>query len=163
MSDNVYAWSVSVNNIGGLLGGLSGGALACFVPYWYGLLVALLFNVVGFLIYAIAQQGWMIILARLLIGIFSGLQRSLVFAYISVSYQSYVETKRYAGKKVNLTKYCRVKDLVFSLYTISASAGFFVGSGNLCATCTLGLFLILFGQHCRFFSCSGPIYWNRSL
>ena len=130
MNENVYAWSVSVSNIGGFLGGLIGGVLASTVPYWYGFLIALLFNAFGFLIYGTARAGWMIILARLLIGIFSGLQRSLVYAYIGVSYQLYVKMKQHTGKKVNVTKYCRVKDIVFSLYTISTSAGYFIGAGK---------------------------------
>ena len=61
MSESVYAWSVSVNNIGGFLGGITGGILASTIPYWYSFLIALLFNVVGFLIYATSQYGWMII------------------------------------------------------------------------------------------------------
>lgn len=98
VNENVYAWSVSVNDIGGFLGGLLGGVLASTVPYWYGFLIALIFNVAGFLIYGTARAGWMIILARLLIGTFSGLQRSLVYAYIGVSYQLYVKMKQHSGK-----------------------------------------------------------------
>lgn len=126
----MYAWSVAVSNIGGFLGGLAGGVLASTVPYWYSFLLALLFNATGFLIYAIAQQGWVMIVARLLVAVFSGLQHSLVFAYIGVSYQNYVEIQTRAGKKVNPTKYCRVKDLIFSLYTIFTSAGYFIGAGT---------------------------------
>ena len=120
---------MSVNNIGGFFGGILGGILASTIPYWYSFLIALLFNVVGFLLYATAQYGWMVILARLLIGTFSGLQHSLVYAYIGVSYQQYIEIRRQAGMKTVPTKYCRVKDIVFSLYTISTSVGYFLGSG----------------------------------
>lgn len=121
---------MSANNIGGFLGGLCGGVLASTIPYWHSFLIALLFNVVGFLIYGVAQHGWMIILARIFIGIYTGLQRSLIYSYIAISYQGYVEIKQRAGKKVNVTKYCRVKDIVFSLYTISTSAGYFIGAGT---------------------------------
>lgn len=129
MSEDVYTWSVSVNNLGGFLGGLSGGILASTVPYWYSFLLALLFNAIGFLIYATAHHGWVIIVARLLAGVFSGLQHSLVYAYIGVSYQNYVEILKHTGKKVQPTKYCRVKDIIFSLYTISTSGGYFLGAG----------------------------------
>lgn len=129
VSEDVYAWTVSANNIGGFLGGISGGILASIVPYWYGFLTSLLFNVVGSLLYGTAQQAWIIILARLLMGMFAGLQRSLIYAYIAMSYQSYVEIKQRAGKELNLTKYCRVKDILFSLYTISTTAGYFIGAG----------------------------------
>jgi MFS family permease len=129
VSEDVYAWSVSVHSVGGLIGGICGGVLASLVPYWYSFLMATLFYVFGFLLYGTAQYGWMIILSQLLVGIYSGLQRSLIYAYIGTSYQSYVEIRQRAGKKVNISKYCRVKDILFSLYTISTSAGYFIGAG----------------------------------
>ena len=64
-----------------------------------------------------------------MVGTFSGLQHSLVYAYIGVSYQQYIDIRRQAGMKISPAKYCRVKDIVFSLYTISTSAGYFLGSG----------------------------------
>ena len=134
MSENVYTWSVSVNSIGAFLGGLTGGTLASTIPYWYSFLLALIFNALGFLLYATAQHGWVVVLARILVGMFSGLQRSLVFAYIGVSYQNYVEIQTRAGKEVNPAKYCRVKDILFSLYTISTSGGYFLGAG-MCYYC----------------------------
>lgn len=88
MNEGTYAWAVSADSVGGFLGGLSGGVLASIIPYWHGFLIALLFDVIGFLIYSIAQYGWMVILAKLFIGTYSGLQRSLVYAYIAISYQS---------------------------------------------------------------------------
>lgn len=85
---------------------------------------------IGFLIYGTAQHEWMVILARLLVGIFTGLQHTFVYAYFGVSYQRYVELLRSTGKKVNTMKYCRAKDILFSLYTITTSIGYFLGSGK---------------------------------
>lgn len=161
VSEGVYAWAVSANNIGGIFGGISGGILASIIPYWYSLLAALICYTVGALLYGTAQYGWMVVMARLLIGIFSGLQRSLIYAYIAMSYQSYVEIKQRAGKMMNLTKYCRIKDILFSLYTISTSAGYFIGAGS---------YYREWGEHLtmtimchRFFCHSGSIHGFRPL
>ena len=127
-SEYLYAWSISVNNIGGFLGALLGVLFSNFIPYWYGFLFSLLCHITGFLLYGLAQYGWMILLSRLLAGIFTGLQRALAFSYFSVSYEHYVTTIESAGMKESKS-FCRVKDVLFSLYTVSTSIGLLVGAG----------------------------------
>ena len=129
-TERLYALSESVNSIGGVVGGLSGAILASTVPYWHGFLSALLLDAIGFLLYATAQHGWTLITARVLVGMSSGLQRSLVYAYIGASYQDYVEVRTRVGKQGDGGKYCRIKDILFSLYTIATSGGYFLGSGE---------------------------------
>lgn len=112
------------------MGGLLAVVLASTVPYWHSFLFALLLDATGFLLYATAQYGWTLITARVLVGVSSGLQRSLAYAYIGVSYQDYVEVQLRVGKRGDNEKYCRVKDIMFSLYTIATSGGYFLGSGK---------------------------------
>ena len=126
-TEHVYTWSVTFNSIGSICGGLLGGVLASTIPYWHSFLQALLFNAVGFLIYATAMHGWVVVVARFFVGVASGLQQALVYAYIAVSYQDYVEVRSLAGKKAEF-KYCRVKDILFSVYTIATKGGYFLGS-----------------------------------
>ena len=63
------------------------------------------------------------IVSRLLTGIFCGLHRSLAFAYFAVTYEYYISETQESKK------YCRIKDLLFALYTVSTSLGFLVGAG----------------------------------
>lgn len=127
-SESIYAWSISVNNIGGFFGAILGGLLSHLIPYWYSFLISLFFHILGFLLYGLAKHGWMIILSRLLTGVFNGLQRTLAFAYFGESYQHYVETLQSAGKKES-DKLCRVKDVLFTLFTVSTGIGLLLGAG----------------------------------
>ena len=81
--------------------------------------------------YGLAKHVWMIVLSRLFTGVFTGLQRALAFAYFGVTYQHYVETLQTARKKES-AKLCRVKDVLFTLFTVSASIGLLLGSGECC-------------------------------
>ena len=113
------------------------------LPYWFSFMISLACHTFGFLLYAIVTQGWMMIVSRLLTGIFCGLHRSLAFAYFAVTYEYYIleiqESK----------KYCRIKDLLFALYTVSTSVGFLIGAG-MCYNyncCSIILFYIVIIQH----------------
>lgn len=127
-TESLYAWSISINNIGGFLGAILGGVVSHTIPYWYAFFISLLFHIVGFLLYGLAKYGWMIILARLFTGVFTGLQRALAFAYFGVSYQHYIETLKTAGKKES-DRLCRIKDVLFTLFTVSSSIGLLLGAG----------------------------------
>jgi len=50
------------------------GLLVNIIPFWYGVLICLLTHIVGFLVYGLATAAWMIILARLLGGMFVAMQ-----------------------------------------------------------------------------------------
>ena len=122
-SDKFYSWVISVSNIGGFLGGILGIFFTTILPYWFSFMISLACHTFGFLLYAIVSQGWMMIVSRLLTGIFCGLHRSLAFAYFAVTYEYYISETQESKK------YCRIKDLLFALYTVSTSIGFLVGAG----------------------------------
>ena len=122
-SEVFYSWVISVNNIGGFLGGIAGMLCTTILPYWFSFMISLACHTFGFLLYAVVTHGWMLIIGRLLIGIFSGLHRSLTFAYFAVTYEYYISENQESNK------YCRIKDLLFALYTVSTSLGFLIGAG----------------------------------
>lgn len=93
------------------------------LPYWFSFMISLACHTFGFLLYAVVTQGWMMIVSRFLTGIFCGLHRALAFAYFAVTYEYYISETQESKK------YCRIKDLLFALYTVSTSLGFLVGAG----------------------------------
>ena len=123
LSEEFYSWVISINNIGGFLGGIAGMIFTTTLPYWFSFMISLACHTAGFLLYATVSHGWMLIIGRLLVGIFSGLHRSLSFAYFAVTYEFYI------SEKEESKKYCRIKDILFSLYTVSTSFGFLIGAG----------------------------------
>ena len=116
---------ISVNNIGGFLGGIAGVILSSYLPYWFSFMISVVCHTVGFLLYAVVTHGWMLVIGRLLVGIFTGLHRALTFAYFAVTYEYYITMKEDLESK----KYCRIKDILFALYTVSTSLGYLIGAG----------------------------------
>ena len=86
------------------------GIFAGRIPFWYITLVSLLYHSVAFLIYAIAMDGWIVIAAQLLSGMFVGQQSVVSLTYIGVSYQHYVEILGPKERIEEEGKITRVKD-----------------------------------------------------
>ena len=126
MSEEFYSWVISVNNIGGFLGGIAGVVLSSTLPYWFSFMISVVCHTVGFLLYAVVTHGWMLVIGRLLVGIFTGLHRSLTFAYFAVTYEYYISMNGDLESK----NYCRIKDILFALYTVSTSLGYLIGAGT---------------------------------
>lgn len=129
MSEKFYHAAISSFSIGEFLGAMMGGIFASRIPFWYSTLVSLLFHSVAFLIYAIATDGWIVIAAQLLSGMFVGQQSVVSLTYIGVSYQHYVEILDPKERIKEERKITRVKDTLFAFYNVSASSGTLFGLG----------------------------------
>ena len=79
--------------------------------------------------YALATNGWMMILARGLAGLQLGANTSLVFAYSSLSFDKYAENLKILGK-YDKKEAEKVKGYVFSLFIVGNSLGFAIGLGK---------------------------------
>ena len=132
LSEKFYHIAVSSFSIGEFLGALMGGFFASRIPFWYSTMGALLCYTVGFVMYAIAMSGWMIIAAKVLSGTFVGLQVVTIYTYFGVSYQHYLEVIGPKERKLEAAKTTRVKDQLFPLATLSGYGGALFGQG-LCA------------------------------
>ena len=138
MSEKFYHVAISSFSIGEFLGAMMGGIFACRIPFWYSTLASLLFHSVAFLIYAIAMDGWIVIAAQLLSGMFVGQQSVVSLTYIGVKYQHYVEVLDPKERMKEERKIARVKDTLFAFYNVSASCGTLFGLGmmvSMCLTC----------------------------
>ena len=133
LSETFYHIAVSSFFIGEFLGALIAGILSSRIPFWYMAMGALLFHTVGFVIYATAMSGWMVIVARLLTGVFAGLQVVTILTYFGVSYQRYLDVIGTKERKKEEAKTTRVKDQLFAFYMVAGYTGILFGPGLIIA------------------------------
>ena len=132
LSERFYHVVVSSFFIGEFLGASIGGVLSSIIPFWYSAMGALLFHTVGFLIYATAVNGWMVIVARILTGFFAGLQVVTILTYFGVSYQHYLDVIGTEERKKEEASTTRVKDQLFAIYMLVGNVGTLFGPGLIC-------------------------------
>ena len=127
-SETFYSWTSTAFFVSFTITGILAGFLSNWIPYWYLFLSSILMHIIGYLLYALATNGWMMILARALSGISMGAVVTLSFTYYGVSFEEYVEDmkilKRYEEKRAS-----RVKGYVFSLFAVGNALGSIVGAG----------------------------------
>ena len=129
-SETFYSLTYVVLFSGYAVSAVGTGLLFNHVPTWYLFMFSTLSHTLGYLLYALATNGWMMILARGLAGLQLGASTSLVFAYCSVSFEKYTENLKILGKLKKKTA-GKVKGYVFSLYYIGNVLGFSTAVGNL--------------------------------
>ena len=139
MSEKFYHLAVSSFSMGEILGALIMivGTFSSRIPFWYIAMGALLCHTVGFVLFAIAASGWMIIAARVLIGMFAGLQVVAEFTYFGVSYQHYLDNLEPKERKKEEAKTTRVKDQLFAFEAVAANVGALFGPGLIMCICVL--------------------------
>ena len=115
-----------MNNIGGCLGGIAAALLSTTVPYWYSFAITISCHTIGYLFYAVVddRRTWMMIIGRFLVGMFSGLQQSLAYTYLGVSFKEYISQVKES------TKSFWVKDVLFALLAVSSGFGNLLGAGK---------------------------------
>ena len=99
------------------------------IPTWYLFLFSTLSYTLGYLLYALATSGWMMILARGLAGIQLGATTALAFSYYAVSFEKYTENLKKLGK-FDEKKAKSARGYLFSSYGIGNMIGFAVGLGE---------------------------------
>ena len=130
LSEMFYSWSITAISIGQFVGALLAGFFVKVLPYWPVTFGALLLHTTGYLLYALATEGWMIILARLLSGAFIGAEFTLAPAYFSESYDEYLTALKELGEKE--TRKFKAKDILNAAHAISMAIGTAIGTGELC-------------------------------
>ena len=129
LSERFYHVAISALSIGQLLGAMMASIVSDRIPLWYSTMATLLCHIVGFVVYAMATSGWMIIVARLLSGMFIGIQVVLSLAYFGVSYLRYLEVLEPEERTKEEGKTTRVKDVLFALFAVSENVGNLIGPG----------------------------------
>lgn len=129
LSEEFYSLTFSAMFAGHTLSAISCGLFFNFVPTWYIFLTAILFHTVSNLLYAMAVNGWMMLLSRGLSGVAVGITVASTFAYFGVSFERYVENLKKLDK-FDKKKTTRVKGFVFSLFNIGNALGYVIGGGS---------------------------------
>ena len=120
---------ISTYSIGQVLSSLLAGLIVSRIPFLYSNMLALLIGITGFVFYATAINGWMMITARLLAGIFSGSHSVIAFTYFGVSYPLYLEALGKEERVREEQKTTTVKDRLFTLYSVASNVGIIFGPG----------------------------------
>ena len=128
-SESFYSLTYTVLFAVHVIAAVTTGLLFNLIPTWYLFLVSTLSHTLGYLLYALATNGWMMILARALAGLQSGSVDSLIFAYYSVSFEKYKENLKTLGK-FEEKKAARAKGYLFSSATFGYISGYALGVGK---------------------------------
>ena len=114
--------------MGALIGGFGTGCLVKFIPYWYLILVSLVLHIIGYILYAISDEGWLIMTSKLLSGYFIGAELTLALSYFAESSIDYQAAMKKLGKPVESSE--AVRNNLFALHNIGVNIGYFLGPGN---------------------------------
>ena len=136
-TETLYSLTYVVLFVSHAIAAVATGLLFNHIPTWYLLLVSTLCHILGYLLYALATSGWMMILARALAGLQTGSVDSLVFAYYSVSFEKYTENLKTLDRFEETTAK-KVKGYLFSSACIAYAIGYGLGVGMI-GVCSLGL------------------------
>ncbi len=117
--------------VGSVFGGFLFAFLIKFVPYWYLLIFLISAHILGFILYGIASNGWMLIVAMMLIGIFTGGEVTLVFNYATDLSSKYVNAFKERGQtfECDQTKAVQIRNYLYAAHSFGYSIGFIIGTG----------------------------------
>ena len=128
-SESFYSLTYTVFFMGYTAAAIANGFLFNLIPAWYLFLTTILSHTLGYLLYALSINGWMMLAARGLAGFSLGLVISVTFAYFGVSCDKYAENLTIVGR-FEEKKVARVKAFIYSTYNIGNTIGFALGGGK---------------------------------
>jgi len=120
---------ITTYSIGEFLGAIFAGYIVSRIPFWYSAMLALVTEIIAYVLYATAINGWMMIIARVLAGTFSSLENVIALAYFGVSYPVYLEALGKEQRDKEEQKTTKVKDKLFTFYAITGGIGYLFGPG----------------------------------
>ena len=122
-----YSWVIALFNIGALFGAVGSGLLIKYIPYWYLILLTLLTHTVGYILYAISTEGWLIMLSKILSGIYIGGEMTLALSYFAESSIEYENIMLKLGEKI---KGGSVRRKLFAWHNVGVGIGYIIGPGT---------------------------------
>ena len=109
-SDFFYSLTSMFRGIGLLVGSFVAGVLPGFVPFRFRMMLYSAICLVGYLLYANATKGWMILGAQFFgLGISLGLFFVFVIGYLCKTSMLIEESEQLTPKELEETETCRVK------------------------------------------------------
>jgi len=134
-SEFFYSWVVTAYGIGEVTFALVYSGLYNVVPYTCIFLTLIVSYILGYLLYAVASCGWVILVARFLIGVISVLGESAFFVYVAereVDYETAYNATRGRMDDVDGRKKQRsLKEKMYVYRAIGAGTAYLIGTGTL--------------------------------
>ena len=127
LSEPLYALSITLYFLGEFIGALATGLLLQIVPHWYIALTGLLLHTLGYVMYAVTTEGWMLMLSKMLSGSFLGVILTQVPTYFSLTNDVYVAAQKELNQDVKNTQ---VKDILLAFFAFILALGFLIGIGK---------------------------------
>ena len=115
----IYSIAVAMYSVGELVGSLSFASLSLSVGHSVLFFSGVVLQTCAFFLYGLSNAGWMVIVARLLLGLHGGLVLALPPSYFSLSMEEYSVLKDIQeGKRRN-----GLKKLLIFLWGFTANLG----------------------------------------
>ena len=130
LSESFYSWAVSMYSIGELIGAPLAGYMTKYIPYRFTLLLSALLLAIGCFFYAMSLYGWMVLVARLLIGLHTGIGVVVVTAYLGETATEVAAKREAAGGKRDHSG-ATLKDKLFLWYSFIMQITFPITMGKL--------------------------------
>ena len=94
-----------------------------------------MFHTVGYVLYAVTNTGWVIMISKFLSGLYIGFELTCSLSYIAESSLDHHAAHMAMGKKQVQSD--SIRNRLFALYNIGVSVGFILGPGALYCRCGL--------------------------
>ncbi len=132
-SELFYSIVVGSLQLSSVIGGFLSAFLIRIIPYWYQYVFFICCNILGFLLYGVANEGWVLLLGVIIAGIYLGAEVSLGFSYATIMSTEYVQILRDKGEtfECEKTKAIKLRNYLYALHTVGYSIGSLIGTGEL--------------------------------
>ena len=124
-SETIYAWTLTAFSTGEVVGAPFAAILIQSFPYIISPLVASLLYTIGGVIYALADQGWMVIVGRFVSGFACTISAVLQTSYIGEMGTKVDQVRKRRGKKY------LIKDILYIAYSFLINIGYFLTYGEI--------------------------------
>ena len=118
-SEFFYSTLVATFNGVAAFAALLSGVLVRCVPFWYQYLAYTTALIVGFMLYGISYQGWMLVLSMLTIGLFVGAEGTLGIMYAN-------KLSNTIGNEQDRVK---IRNYLYTAHIFGNGIGFIIGTG----------------------------------
>jgi len=126
LSEEFYSWIITIFNFGALIGAIGTGILIKVFPFWYIIMATLICHIAGYILYALSYEKSIIILSKLLSGVFIGGEMTLSLSYFALSAENYNKLLKELRQKQKPD----IARGLFGWHNIGVGVGYIIGPGK---------------------------------
>ncbi len=128
----MYSLLVTILSCGEVVGGLMSGFFTKCIPHWYQFMFAISLHTIGYVLYGIATNGWVLMVGMFLAGYYLGAQITLSMTYATELSGKYVTlTNKEKNDCIDYEKkVVKTRNFLFAIHSIGYSIGYVVGPGE---------------------------------